>query len=319
MDSLKIIKNDINKFSDTIISNVSKSLTMQKHDNSTDFQNLQSHCDPKMLINICNGRRDKKRNPWLLPKPRKKEKTRKGEITSSITKAIINNLLSYKGKSYNLVWNNGIADYDDLMHRVYGLGIQYLLANPKTQHETQLLLANNYYYAKSLSKFNSHIEFKPTLIDPNLSIEDQIQSYEQNQLEKDLNEYELIDSYTDYTEAEFSAIIDSYDLIRTDFISAHKTFFENLVTFKLNTNLIKFFNNQLLSIIQSYNKEHDTSYIIKTMDNIYELITQPNRDLPANPSSKLKEKYQKNTEQLLRQGEAYINLLIKRQLLLFKE
>ena len=74
-----------------------------------------------------------------------------------------------------------------------------------------------------------------------------------------------------------------------------------------------------MSIIQSYNKEHDTSYIIKTMDNIYELITQPNRDLPANPSSKLKEKYQKNTEKLLRQGEAYINLLIKRQLLLFKE
>ncbi|CDA26457.1 unknown [Lactobacillus amylovorus CAG:719] len=316
MDSLKIIKNDINKFSNTIISNVSKSLDTQRQTGGTNFINFWLNCDQKMFINICNGRRDKKRNPWLLPKPR----TNKATVhESSITTNILQYLPYYKGKSYNLVWNNGTADYNDLMYHVYGLGIQYLLTNPKTQHETQLLLANNYYYAKSLSKFNSHIEFKPTPIDPNLSIEDQIQSYEQNQWEKDLNEYELIDSYTDYTEAEFSAIIDSYDLIRTNFISAHKTFFENLVTFKLNTNLIKFFNNQLLSIIQSYNKEHDTSYIIKTMDNIYELITQPNRDLPANPSSKLKEKYQKNTEQLLKEGQTYINLLIKRQLLLFKK
>lgn len=91
------------------------------------------------------------------------------------------------------------------------------------------------------------------------------------------------------------------------------------MTFKLNTNLIKFFNTQLLPIIQFYNKEHDTSYIIKTMDNIYELTIKPNRDLPTNPSPKLKERYTKNTEQLLKQGEAYINLLIKRQLLLFKE
>lgn len=310
MDSLTTIANEIQKFSDTIISNVSKSLVTQKHTDSANFNELRLNCDPKMLINICSGTRNPKKNPWLLPKPRSK---------NSITIAIYEYLPCYKRKSYNLVWNNGTANYDDLMHRVYGLGIQYLLANPKTQHETQLLLANNYYYAKSLSKFNSHLDFKPDPIDTNLPIENQIQNYEQNQLEEDLHEHELIDNFTDYTEAEFSAIIDSYDLIRTNFISAHKTFFKNLVTFKLNTNLIKFFNTQLLPIIQSYNKEHDTSYIIKTMDNIYELTIKPNRDLPTNPSSKLKERYTKNTEQLLKQGEAYINLLIKRQLLLFKE
>lgn len=316
MNSSEIIKNDINKFSNAIISNVSKSLDRQRKTGGTDFNKFWLNCDQKMFINICNNRRNKKRNPWLLPKPR----TNKATVhESSITTDILQYLHYYEGNSYKLVWNNGIADYDDLMYHVYGLGIQYLLTNPKTQHETQLLLANNYYYAKSLSKFNSHIEFKPTPIDSNLPIEDQIQSYEQRQSEKDSNEAELMDNYTDYTEAEFSAIIDSYDFIRTDFISAHKKFFKNLVTFKLNTNLIKFFNNKLLPIIQFYNKKHDTSYIIKTMDNIYELTTKPNRDLPANPSSKLKEKYQKNTEQLLKEGQTYINLLIKRQLLLFKK
>ena len=270
------INKEINALINTIYNGISQTIKVEKYANHLKYSSISAD-NEKMLINIANKHINKRRNPYLLPKPKK------ADDPKSLTNIIVKKL-GFKS-SYELVWQN--EEENDLLKEVYRIGINYLLQKDKTKKQAELFLCNDYEYAKSLSKFN-HMK--------DLSINEQIDKYQEKEWKIDEAIYLL-----------------SFNLIKSELIEAHQNYFFNLVTSKLDKNLIKFFNKDLLKIISEYNKNHNSSHILATMDDIYNLVSNPNANLPKNASEDQKNQYSKNTKKLFNKGEEYIDLLIKRQ------
>lgn len=280
---MQTIKDKINDLTNDLLYSISQTIYFEKkvqHKTRSDI----APGNEIMLSNITNYKILPKRNPYLLPNAQKQRSNNPNdEYKESITNQIIKNL-KFKNQ-YNLIWGYN----DSILERLFNIGCQYLQTNNERQKIYEEALLYSYKFAKSKAKKDNPPEYLPSY-----ETETILENYKQEKLEAEKGLYKAI---------------------KVNFLNAHKLFFKDLGTKKIDQKIIEFIKTKFSQIFINFANERKGKEIYNLMSQIIKISNSLDREsLISGPEHQaIQAEFTYADQEVIDTGNKYINALIKMQ------
>lgn len=262
---------DIHNFCDSLLKNISNSIRERKNKTNKKLADIAYNIKDQSTKDDITGDTQMLSNiiNYHIIKGKNPYLLPKPKKNNLTHNIVVN--LNY-GSSYNLVWNNGTVILFDNIEKIFYIGLDYL--SQKNQKTIRTALLSDLHFAKTEAYKQTHSNY---------------------------NEYE-------YKNTKEHAKNYLYETLWLEFGRAHKNYFQDLGTFKIEQNLEKFFETKFLPILEEFNRFNNPMGTFNLIIGIYKSINYK-KTLDRTPL--IEEK--KTNDMLIKNGKGFIDALIENQ------